>query len=1276
MVVRYWLPKDKTYFEDGGFLIDPERSEWLRRDVRTLDEADVLPCVLLLGEPGMGKSTTIVQHVERACLAKPSSVDIQLHDLKSFGESDLRHDLFGSQWFAEWRQSDRALHLFLDSLDECMGRVEHIAQALRRSFSGLSQEERSRLRLRIACRTGQLPETLKGWVQELWKQPVTELELLPLRRDDVLTIAKERQHPDPDGFLAEISENRLGALASRPITLDLLLRYSNANRLPKQRTKIYQDGCLALCKEPDPDRRSLSQEQKRLDPSDRLCLARGLAAATVLTQRLVITLDESDPAEAGQAMSIDEFLRHASCLFVSPTAPSRAAVLEVLTDTALFTSAGAGRFRWQHQTYAEFLAASWLCDQHFHDSERLSLLSSDERPEVITRSLQTVGAWLAALRPSVLDRLVKTQPEVLMESDMAAQDEAVRAAVCESLLRQYDRGALFSYRLDSTAYRPLAHEALAKQLRPYLEDKTRNEAVRSVAALIAWGSRRPDVLPLLCSLATDPSELYSLRLRAVHALADIKDRDSLQRLRPLCRLPAEQDPDDEMAATILSALWDCELLTPEEAFGSLRQPRRSNVIGGFHILPLRFARSLPVAALPTALEWMTRQDRSSSLSYSVLNACQTMAAQAIKNIDAPGVLPALAQVVQRRLQLHDHPLFLENPRDKDSVPTQTVRRKLILAVMENVTDPDELPSQWVLPPGRWLGAEDEGWLLDLVKTAPTSHRRSWCRLLRNFVNLVTPVLTDPVIAAAYELPELMAEFEDLLLPVELGSAKADELQKSHQEELVAVAKYRQRDEEIREWQRNQPSVERLVTEAIEQARQNEVLRWESIANAFSIKDPVHPSSHLYGEPDPTGQPIWKLSSDEIRQQMLDAATAFLKTTNPPTAPTDSPQFYTSRSPGFLAFRLLFLRADTKPLAIGAGVWAKWAEVLVMYPWGGGARAPLWRHLYRAAPTEFLASLERLLQDERRFGDVPRALKDGEWLDTRCVRFLLSWAQRRRANGQRVGSVFSLLLSGTDPECRSWVSAQLPSQVSANGDTRTDAISAAHALLCVARPPVWTALKPLLTQDIGFMCSVLDSAFDVHLEQIEDSWLKRLPEDSVADLYIFLHRHFPGDDPTWGASEDAGTEMQSGALDRHRPMTRNQHLYQTKSMVWSELSRRVSAEGVASVQRIVQEFPQDVALRRLLEYQDEAYQSQLLSKQQPSVSALARRIGDLRGAARQRLGRALPTDADVVAFATDYFPHVASCFGDGMERTQKLNLLLERAEPDELSARLAQYRKAN
>lgn len=47
----------------------------------------------------------------------------------------------------------------------------------------------------------------------------------------------------------------------------------------------------------------------------------------------------------------------------------------------------------------------------------------------------------------------------------------------------------------------------------------------------------------------------------------------------------------------------------------------------------------------------------------------------------------------------------------------------------------------------------------------------------------------------------------------------------------------------------------------------------------------------------------------------------------------------------------------------------------------------------------------------------------------------------------------------------------------------------------------------------------------------------------------------------------------------------------------------------------------------------------------------------RDSIRQLLSEALPTDADLEAFVLDFFPHIHQRFSDGMQRTQKVTLLL-------------------
>lgn len=61
---RFWIPPDETIdVSDGGFLPDPKtRSTWSFHSPPVPFEAiEHIPCLILLGEPGMGKSTWFEQ---------------------------------------------------------------------------------------------------------------------------------------------------------------------------------------------------------------------------------------------------------------------------------------------------------------------------------------------------------------------------------------------------------------------------------------------------------------------------------------------------------------------------------------------------------------------------------------------------------------------------------------------------------------------------------------------------------------------------------------------------------------------------------------------------------------------------------------------------------------------------------------------------------------------------------------------------------------------------------------------------------------------------------------------------------------------------------------------------------------------------------------------------------------------------------------------------------------------------------------------------------------
>jgi predicted NACHT family NTPase len=120
---RFWCNRGATYhLADGGYLLDPDSpsTKYLQRDAFSIQEVFQKPCVALLGEPGIGKSTALSASIADMKAGVESTGNWLLNlDLKEFSTDDrLERHLIESPKFKEWATGTGVLHLFLDSLDE------------------------------------------------------------------------------------------------------------------------------------------------------------------------------------------------------------------------------------------------------------------------------------------------------------------------------------------------------------------------------------------------------------------------------------------------------------------------------------------------------------------------------------------------------------------------------------------------------------------------------------------------------------------------------------------------------------------------------------------------------------------------------------------------------------------------------------------------------------------------------------------------------------------------------------------------------------------------------------------------------------------------------------------------------------------------------------------------------------------------------------------------------------------------------------------------------
>lgn len=154
---RFWCRREDSYsLGDRGFLFDPEgeHGALLNPHLVAFNELQAIPCLALLGEPGIGKSWSLSLDLDAFLQQSPELATMRL-DLRGYGREDrLYRALFEDGRFLQWVEGDHDLHLYLDSFDECLLRIDNVAALL---ADDLPQRPLKRLKLRIACRTASWP---------------------------------------------------------------------------------------------------------------------------------------------------------------------------------------------------------------------------------------------------------------------------------------------------------------------------------------------------------------------------------------------------------------------------------------------------------------------------------------------------------------------------------------------------------------------------------------------------------------------------------------------------------------------------------------------------------------------------------------------------------------------------------------------------------------------------------------------------------------------------------------------------------------------------------------------------------------------------------------------------------------------------------------------------------------------------------------------------------------------------------------------------------------
>lgn len=1182
---RFWCPRSGTVSLDfGGYLCDPE-SEWGRTrntNLVTLTEISHFPCLVLLGEPGIGKTTTLKQEYENLKnRVKDSENTFLWKNLGDYdSDSNLCTAIFGNPTFQDWLQGNHTLYIFLDSLDEGRLSIKNIVRILKRKIEYLACD---RLYFRITCRTYDWAYSLEDKLKEKWGEDNVKIyNLAPLRRIDVIEAVKEKEI-DAEKFLQEVFDKNATPLAIKPVTLKFLLGiFQKKGEFPNSQKELYKQGCLQLCEEVNRDR----CEEKitgNLSTKQRLIITGRIAALTLFANRSAIWISSEYGEMPSSDLAIQDLCGGKESIDGQEFLIDQACIEEVLSITGLFSSHGGHRMGWAHQTYAEFLAAWYLKQRQLNFPQILKLIvhSGDPDNRIVPQLHETV-AWLAGMIPEVFGEVMKTDPDILLQSDIATADEADKEALVECLLKLLDKEKLpYPIPYFNSPYKHLNHSKIANQLQPYISDATKTMDSRMVAIDIARVCEVKDVQNYLVQIALDSQQPSPVRINAAQTISSIGDDSTKAKLKPLAIVNPQNKEEEELKGYALQSVWPNHI-TVNELLDTLNQPK-SNVIGGAYqdFVAHNIGEHLQSSDLPQTLAWLEKQPTRGDLHFPFNSLSDAIMLKAWEHLNETEILEGFARIAHSRIENYDY--IIEKPNYSNQISfnsllreNESKRYRLIEQIILSIPDSETSPF-WLIGDSQYtnkmLFEEDLEWLIERLQASENKDKQEIYAelILQIFIIILKkskgykfePV--NNILEASQKNHILYKKFAVLgwIKPIEL-KIKEDYL-KWHQEP-------KQNDTEPL----LEPPPKQRVIEALQKVEKEQPELWWQVCMALTLT-PTSTHWHFPNQPDLTKLPGWQEAETNTRAKIITTAKAYLET-GQPEAEILSKKYELS-CVSFAGYQALYVLAkhDAEFIKnLPLNIWKKWIPAVLKVldlPYGNTGEKDEYcqiivRAAYQSILDEFIETLIFLMiQKDYKprtdyTTDVYRLVKN--ILNEPLSQIIL----RRVETDNLQAGMLEILLKDffiQDVEqAKAFTKSFLSLPVPESGEARERAIVAAQMLLLYPDNSSWLVVWSAIQQDCDFGRQVLESiAFQsAYQGQIE----KEIKEEYIADLYIFLVQQYPEiEQPEIETKKLKGIEAQI--------LTNTDMVRRWKNYIPQRLQERGTPEACEALRKIIRELPE-------------------------------------------------------------------------------------------------------
>lgn len=530
-----------------------------------------IPNIILLGDPGMGKTFTF----EKAAVYEGA----EYFTVRSFLRKRGRNC------------QDKTI--YLDALDEFRSRGED-GKLIDKLVDVINECGCNRIRL--SCRAA---DWLGGTDLVALKDAFIEdqfavVSLEPLSKKEILWILEEKQFLHADAFILEAEKRNVNKLLSNPQTLLMLVEVVTQGDWPKNKKELYEKCTNLLLKESNQEHGRLSIG--KFQPDELISMAGMICAILLISNIQSLSLlqaaseDDSPSYRRIDAAQSDKIL---ACL-------TRRVFTHIDTESVSYI----------HRTIAEFLGAKWLAEEVEKNGlpikRLLSLIGYEDHP---ASELKGLYAWLVTLLPLDYSYLIDNDPYgVLMYGDAASLAPSGRKKIMESLFLLQKRDPWF--RANNWSDNPLAALSGKDMIPIFKQILSSPESGFHLRDIVLGALREGDIIPELTSelvyILSDSSAVLKEREDVVSVL--LKTSEGTNSVSNIFKnnLIKEKNSSSLRLFILEKAYTKCKF-TPNDVANALYDMLSDSIDHGLGVA-WKLAEKIPESELPLILDLFFEKD--------------------------------------------------------------------------------------------------------------------------------------------------------------------------------------------------------------------------------------------------------------------------------------------------------------------------------------------------------------------------------------------------------------------------------------------------------------------------------------------------------------------------------------------------------------------------------------------------------------------------------------------------------------------------------------------